>query len=171
MKKQQWLKIIPFFLCIFTLMALFLRFGYARFDHILADGKTEQFFKEYSGWQAVITTLYGWVLVALPIVILLTKLVPELKKLEPMASLVLPGLHVVLMFLLLNSLPNAVRDIPGLENARSSVGIGFILMLVLQVALIVLRMMEFVTKPAAPEPKPNDPGLVPVQEEQHPSRR
>ena len=171
MKKQQWLKIIPFFLCIFTLMAFFLDFGYANWDEII-KGATEHKSVQFSGWEAVITTLYGWVLVALPIVILLTKLVPELKKLEPAASLVLPGLHVVLMFLLLNSLPKAQQGVAGHENVRAAVGIGFILMLVLQVALIVLRMMEFVTKPAAPEPKPNDPGLVPVQEEErHPSRR
>ena len=170
MKKQQWLRIIPIFLCIFTLMAFFLNYGYVRFA-LVTDAGTEQVSKAYTGWQAILTTLYGWLLVAIPVVILLAKLVPEAAKVEPVASLMLPGLHVVLMFLLLNGLPNAVKDFDHVMNPSAAVGIGFLLMLACQIAMAVLRLMELVTTPPVPAQKPADPGLVPTENDRYPAQK
>ena len=170
MKKQQWLRIIPIFLCIFTLMAFFLNYGYVRFA-LVTDAGTEQVSKAYTGWQAILTTLYGWLLVAIPVVILLAKLVPEATKIEPVASLMLPGLHVVLMFLLLNGLPNAVKDFDHVMNPTAAVGIGFLLMLACQIAMAVLRLIELTARPTEPPRPPEGHGMIPTDRGEPPVRR
>lgn len=157
MQKNQWLKIIPFFLCIFSLMALFLTFGKAvvntEIEELNGNSKT------YSGWGASFTTLYSWLLIAFPILILLAKLVPDAKRYEPLTSLLLPGVHIVIMFLTFYNLRNVgfSSEILG-DKGRVDVhiGIGFVLMLVCQLAMIVFRLMELTARPV-PQPQPKDP--------------
>lgn len=173
MQRNQWLKIIPYFLCIFTLMALFLSFGKAVVnapDIEALHGNS----KSFTGWKAAFTTIYSWLMIAFPVLILLTKLVPDARRFEPLTSLILPGVHIVIMFVTFYNLRNVGFSSEMLGDSGKvdvHIGIGFILMLVCQLAMIVLRLMEMTARPAAPAKPAGGTDLVPAENERHPARR